>query len=319
MAFLIRSLTLALCCATLAYAMPPRGRREISYNEFDNFRLMRQYAVAAYCQSNIVSPGDQLTCATGNCPKVEAANTSSVSEFEKLDRDTDVAGFVALDHTNKRIVMAFRGSTTLDSYVTDIRFGLKETYICEGCQAHEGFWQSWLDAKDTVIPIVKKAAASWSTYQITSTGHSLGGAIATLAAAELRKYNMDVALYSYGAPRVGEKRISKYISDQGNNFRLTHYNDLVPRLPDRWLMGYVHISPEYYIKTRNKETVEINDIQVINSGFDVLKGNAAWLSWDLDAHNWYFGTMYPCRPGLSKQKRLQIRGVEDGAEILTTF
>jgi hypothetical protein len=44
---------------------------------------MEQYAAAAYCPENNNSPGTQLSCHVGNCPRVDAADTTTAIEFEK--------------------------------------------------------------------------------------------------------------------------------------------------------------------------------------------------------------------------------------------
>lgn len=178
-----------------------------------------------------------------------------------------MTGFVAVDHTNKLIVVSFRGSSTLDTWRTNLDFDTTSTDICPGCTAHHGFWDSWLDARDRVMPAVKQASSDFPTYSITTTGHSLGGAIASLAAASLRNSGYTVAMYNFGSPRIGGSAISDYISNQpGGNFRITHWNDPVPKLP-LLTMGYVHISPEYYINKPNKQDVQPGDIKIYNVSF----------------------------------------------------
>ena len=45
--------------------------------------LYEQYAAAAYCVQNNDSPGNKVSCKAGNCPLVEAANTETITEFQK--------------------------------------------------------------------------------------------------------------------------------------------------------------------------------------------------------------------------------------------
>ena len=47
-----------------------------------------------------------------------------------------------------------------------------------------------------MLAAVKTAKAANPSYQVAAVGHSLGGAIADFAAAELRNGGMDVALVS---------------------------------------------------------------------------------------------------------------------------
>ncbi|KAF1833829.1 alpha/beta-hydrolase [Decorospora gaudefroyi] len=279
---------------------------------------MEQYASAAYCSQNYGSPGDQIECPSGNCPLVQDADTKTVSEYSRTETSTDVTGFVAVDHTNQLIVISFRGSTSIDTWRTNLDFGTTTTDICSGCTAHRGFWQSWLDARDRVVSAVKQASAAFPTYQIAVTGHSLGGAIATLAAANLRNAGYTVALYSFGAPRIGGSRISTYITNQsGGNYRVTHWNDPVPKLP-LLTMGYVHISPEYYISRPNRQDVRIGDIRTY-SGLVNMRGNMAWFIMDIEAHRWYFSSVYTCRAKKTKRGGLEMRGVEGSMDMFATF
>jgi len=103
---------------------------------------------------------------------------------------------------------------------------------------------------------ITQARAEHPDYKIVATGHSLGGALASLAAGVLRSQGVTVDLYTYGAPKVGLEGVSKYLSrtDMGLNFRVTHKNDPVPKLPPA-LLGYRHISPEYYVTSGNEVAV----------------------------------------------------------------
>jgi hypothetical protein len=165
---------------------------------------------------------------------------------------------------------------------------------------------------------VKQTYVSFPTYKITLTGHSLGGAVATLAAASLRNAGYTVALYNFGSPRIGGSKISSYITKQaGGNYRVTHWNDPVPKLP-LLTMGYVHISPEYYINKPNKQDVQAGDMKVYEGAIN-MKGNLAWLLMDIEAHRWYFGSVYTCDAKKTKRGGLDMRGVEGSMDIVATF
>lgn len=206
---------------------------------------------------------------------------------------TDVTGYVAVDETNKLVVTSFRGSSTIENWLTNLAFDFVNTDLCSGCTAHHGFWQSWVDSRDGVLAAIKNVSDTYSGYQLVATGHSLGGAIATLAAAELRKDGYDVALYTFGAPRIAGSKLSDFITNQaGGNFRITHWNDPVPRLPPI-AMRYVHISPEYYINKPNGQTVNPSDFRIYNGNIN-LGGNSAWILTDIGAHLWYFNSIAQC-------------------------
>lgn len=254
---------------------------------------MEQYAAAAYCSTNYNGiPNTKVTCSSGNCPMVEADTTDTMTEFEN-SLITDVTGFVAVDSTNSLIVVSFRGSASIKNWIADLDFTTVTTDICSGCTAHQGFWNSWTEARSGVLAAVKSATTSYPNYKIVAVGHSLGGAIADLAAAELRQSGYTVALYTFGSPRIAGPNLSDFITNQpGGNYRITHYNDPVPRLPPI-SFGFVHVSPEYYINKPNYQTVAASDISVYTGSVN-YSGNTAWILTDVLAHTWYFNSIAEC-------------------------
>lgn len=132
------------------------------------------------------------------------------------------------------------------------------------------------------------------------TGHSLGGAIATIAAAEIRNGGTKAELYTYGAPRIGMAKVSDYISAQGaqgkgGNFRVTHTDDPVPKLPPLTL-GYRHVSPEYFIGSGNNVAVKPGDVSVYSGNVN-FGGNTGRFGKNGDAHGWYFNRVGGCSNG----------------------
>ncbi|KAF2643139.1 alpha/beta-hydrolase [Massarina eburnea CBS 473.64] len=290
--------TFLLACSTFALPTVPIGKRSIDDKLFTNLQLMEQYASAAYCRNNQNSPGDKVSCNSGTCDLVQKANVTSVIEYAS-ELATDVTGFVSLDATNKMIVITFRGTASIDNWITDLTFKTVDTNLCEGCTAHAGFWQSWQDSRKEVLASVERLSNANPTFKIVTTGHSLGGAIATIAAADLRNLKYNVDLYTYGAPRIADSTLSSYITKQGNNYRVTHYNDIVPQVPPMF-MDFVHISPEYYIETHNFKSVDAGNIKVLE-GEKNTNGNAGHMLPDVLAHLWYFNGISNCQL-TSKQK-----------------
>ena len=81
------------------------------------------------------------------------------------------------------------------------------------------------------------------------TGHSLGGAMATICAG--RCFLADIpatpeAVYTYGAPRVGTRRYVHHVDL--SIIRWVNNNNVVARIPPTW-MGYQHAGTRMYINT----------------------------------------------------------------------
>jgi hypothetical protein len=92
------------------------------------------------------------------------------------------------------IVLSYRGSESLRNYLTDINFPLTPIDICDGCSGETGFWNSWVETRNTTLPSVRATAAKYPNYKVIVTGHSLGAAVGTFAAAELRNEGISVDL-----------------------------------------------------------------------------------------------------------------------------
>ena len=206
---------------------------------------------------------------------------------------TDTAGFVALDNTNKAIVVSFRGSYSVRNWITDVTFPYTIPGLCLGCFAELGFWTAWVVVRDEILATLATATKQHPDYELFVVGHSLGAAIATLSAADLRSRSYNATLYAYASPRVANKHLADYITAQGHNYRFSHAKDPVPTLPPL-LLGYVHISPEYYISSPTNVTVTPKDIEVLDGAVN-FNGNTgeADLS-HFDDHDWYFEQANAC-------------------------
>ncbi len=113
-----------------------------------------------------------------------------------------------------------------------------------GVMVHPGFLNAlnaaWSDIRDEVVD--KRD----SNQKVWLTGHSLGGALATLAAMRLEvELNMNVqGVYTYGAPAVGNGAFAGAYADKGiNHQRYTNEHDIVPTMPPSVGMpfGYAHV------------------------------------------------------------------------------
>ncbi|KAL4805037.1 Alpha/Beta hydrolase protein [Aspergillus unguis] len=286
--------TAVVALAGLSIAAPaPVTRRDVSEDVLNTLTLYAEYAAASYCTPNIDSPGDKVSCASGNCPTVENAETITLAEFYQEDEWGDVAGFLAADTTNKLIVLSFRGSRTFDTWIANLDFGLVAVDdLCEGCEAHEGFWKSWQVVADSITSGIDSALETYPDYTVVFTGHSFGAALATLGAVQLRNAGYAIELYPYGSPRVGNDTLAQYITDQGSIYRVTHQNDIVPRLPPM-SFGFSHPSPEYWITSDNEVTPTTSDIQVIE-GVGSRDGNAGEAVQSVSAHLWYIIGIADC-------------------------
>lgn len=205
-----------------------------------------------------------------------------------------MTGFVVTDSTNELVVVSFRGSQSIRNFIADAIAVKDETDICQGCEAHAGFWRSWLEAREQVLAAVETAAAANPTFGVRVVGHSLGGAIAAFCAAQLRNDGFAADLYTFASPRFGDQALNDFITNQnaGLNVRVTHLDDPVVRLPPRFL-GYAHLAPEFYISTGNDVAPGVADITRFEDA-ENEEGAGGDNGFSADAHSFYFNEISAC-------------------------
>lgn len=98
----------------------------------------------------------------------------------------NLEGFVAVDNVRKEIVLAFRGSSTVQNWIADFIFIQVPYSECDDCWVHDGFLESWNEVKASALELVQSAYEAYPGYSFVVTGHSLGAAVGTIAALELR-------------------------------------------------------------------------------------------------------------------------------------
>lgn len=130
------------------------------------------------------------------------------------------------------IVLSFRGTeiTSPLDIMADLWFKKSESFAYSG-QAHSGFRGHLLLIWDQI----ENCLRLYPEKNVWLCGHSLGGAMATIAAAVLN--NAAVGLYTYGSPRVGDATFEQALEVPHRRF--VNNNDAVPKVPFAWT-GYQH-------------------------------------------------------------------------------
>ncbi|PFH58569.1 hypothetical protein XA68_13495 [Ophiocordyceps unilateralis] len=218
----------------------------------DQFAMFAQYSMAAYCPTLHDGFDRSDICSNSlerSCPNFD--NTTTVAEF--LNNDFyGVGGYVAANPNRRHIVVAFKGSDTMFDMYTDVSKGLVACQdLCHGCSAHSGFYTALTRIKDRLEQAVRAELkkAGRKGYRVVVTGHSLGGALASLAGVYLRNRGIRCDIYTYGAPLVGNAALASHIASQkGFTGRVTNARDLVTAIPQwSWrFQPYAHSFPEYW-------------------------------------------------------------------------
>jgi triacylglycerol lipase len=120
-----------------------------------------------------------------------------------------------------------------------------------GARFHRGFMTALSDIWGPVCAAVE-AELQKKERPLWVTGHSLGGALALLAAWRFLRKTMDVyRVYTFGGPMVGNEAAVKAFDREmeGKIYRFVHGLDLVPKLPTISLVdnAYGHCTQEVHV------------------------------------------------------------------------
>ena len=171
-------------------------------------------------------------------------------------------GYVAYRPETKQLVVAFSGTATLGQSVLDLRFRKHKHPAGQGCKVHNGFWRLYKGCRPQALAGIRDGLQQHEVLEVVITGHSLGGALASLLALDLVTApslqsllppNVGLKIVGYGSPRVGNpklvqvwrealaaqrekgRQVQEYLVKAYNDgkCRLTEYMDLFSRVWQR--------------------------------------------------------------------------------------
>ena len=187
-----------------------------------------------------------------------------------------------LVENSEMLVMVFRGTECDDfrDVLSDLDF-FPRKWSSHGARAgrvHRGFAK----ALSLVWPVLCEALPETSK-PLVITGHSLGAAMATLAASQLRP----AALYTFGEPRVGNPEFAGFMDGQ-IEAGLTYHRyvdccDIVTRRPPGFA-GFRHAGVLHYIDRHGK-------IHVAPSNPSIARDRSAARRWYWGAHSFGRGNV----------------------------
>ena len=140
------------------------------------------------------------------------------------------------------IIVSFGGTANLADLQSDLRVTLKRTsYLPRGCKVHEGFDAQYSIVRHQIRERIRDLAPL-SAERLVCVGHSLGGALATLCALDLRlrEAGLRTVCLTYGCPRVGNASFAYHFNRTvDESYRFVNKRDLFPHTPSRWRYRHV--------------------------------------------------------------------------------
>ncbi|CAD5223963.1 unnamed protein product [Bursaphelenchus okinawaensis] len=166
------------------------------------------------------------------------------------------AGFIAVDHQNKAMMISFRGSTTTEQVIREIVDAVLVPNVkvfddaSVGYYFYHAFYIMW---KSGMQKDFAKYRKTYDNYEIWISGHSLGAAMATICAVQISRIYPtlapNISLYTFGEPRVGDRSFATYIENTiPNVYRVIHDKDIVTNIPLILADKFWHHTPAVFYK-----------------------------------------------------------------------
>ena len=224
----------------------------------DNAYWMARIAKAVYYKQPDDSPDEE---------KIMAELKADDSQFVSIKGVSKKSAQAALIEHENYFCFAFRGTDEAADWLDNMNVFSEKVLFGE---FHRGFWKS---LEDVWQPLYEQYEALHKQKRrpVFFTGHSLGGAMATVAASRFIHHDQPFSsTYTFGQPRVMSNATARIFNMEakGRTFRFQNNNDIVTRVPAR-IMGYSHVGTYIYISADQEL---LNDPGFWNRFLDSVEG-----------------------------------------------
>ena len=257
-----------------------------------------------------------LTCGT-HCTKMKAQGYQTLfAELLPNGPVTSEAFSIFYKPSQNRIVVSFRGTSSPVQLMQEFMNPLGITYALQSgfpnVRITTYFYNRYKNTIRTkLFQDIKSVKAKYPTASYIITGHSLGAALATLAAFDLSRSGMihasKMQVYNYGSPRVGNfEFVAAFAKERIPIYRIVNSRDPVAHVPpcikvngkcsqgpqkSGPIWAPYHVNNEYYYPDANMRGGQYkvchNEDNNCSKGVSIIKYN-------LNTHLYYFGQRIGC-------------------------
>jgi len=198
---------------------------------------MSRASFATYCSKSLL----KMTCGA-NCKGLAGYNFVLQGEYAVASDKGEALSFASFVNTDrKRFVLAFRGTIGDTQLINEVSYSASVPFtMCpaiKNAKAMGYFNDNYVKVLRAKIQAhMRDMIKQYPDFEYFITGHSLGGALANLAALDLscngiiRKEKLH--LYTYGSPRVGDFNFATaVVNSVSEAWRITHNRDMVVHIP----------------------------------------------------------------------------------------
>ena len=205
------------------------------------------------------------------------ANVSGFTGAFDFFDNHDTQGFVA--ESGDAIIVAFRGTQPnqpMDWFV-DFR-ATSATWDHNAGNVHSGFYGALRKVWGVTLPngeVLPKRLVNRGSKTIWITGHSLGGALAELCAAQAMFVSRIPVqgVYTFGQPRVGNKGFAAAVNEKLGSgiYRFVNDRDIVPRVP-LFSMGFCHYGSQRFFDHAGESSTAESAVESVSEALKFAKG-----------------------------------------------
>ena len=163
----------------------------------------------------------------------------------------DLQAATTISHYHKRITIVFRGSSSIKDWLHNIIF--YKTKLENDIYVHKGFYKQLMEHQfcEKIIEDIKNILKIYKSYDIYITGHSMGGALASIFGYILSKMiDNDNTVISFASQRVGNKTWNYNFNYKHNlrHYRIVNNRDIISRIP---YINYYHVGNTIILKSND--------------------------------------------------------------------
>jgi len=185
---------------------------------------------------------------------------SAVGEFRARGPAGAPERFGFVLESDAHAIVAYRGTSSTSDWVADAMASqVKFKAVRNGGMTHRGFTSIYQSARDEVFGLLEGVSPDKTLY---ATGHSLGGALATLCGADVAantRFRRPI-VYTFGSPRVGDPTFARSFAGKTEScYRVNNRFDAVTHLPPTTYKMPKRDKTFYYEHVRKPETLAFHN------------------------------------------------------------
>lgn len=163
----------------------------------------------------------------GNYDTLSLLSAQSPGLIQGLFEQKEIFGFVARNRATGTVFVTFRGTQSPGDWLSNISFP-QVPFRDQWGNVEKGFAELYIQMSQSVVGPVQQSGAK----NVVVTGHSLGGALATLATADLAANGIVPSLYSFASPRAGNREFTRKLNATVPvMWRIVNTEDIVTTVP----------------------------------------------------------------------------------------